>query len=404
MRVFLEEGMNEPLEETPEWIRAHEELSRLAKSRAAADAVEGRWLLLALRSRTHVHVGFAGFSEYIESLFGYKHRSTEEKLRVAAALEKLPESTRALSEGRVSWSALRELTRVMTAETEIEWLTAAHCRSIREIERLVSGRLPGDDPSTPVRPELEHHVLRFEVAGETLAAFREATAKLRRESGEKLDDDAVLLLMARHVLGGPVDEGRSSYQLAITVCDDCGRGFQQGHGELTKVGEEIVEMAKCDAQRIGCTRAKQGVPPSVRRAVMRRDHGRCVVPGCANATFLDVHHLELRVDGGDHGEDNLIALCGAHHRAQHRGLLLIEGRPSTGLHFRHADGSRYGNAVLPRAVDAHENAFAALRWMGFREKETRRALERVRATNRVTVDDTEQVLREALAVLTNEAA
>jgi hypothetical protein len=32
-------------------------------------------------------------------------------------------------------------------------------------------------------------------------------AKLRRDAGETLDDDATLLLMARHVLGGPTDYG-----------------------------------------------------------------------------------------------------------------------------------------------------------------------------------------------------
>jgi hypothetical protein len=43
--------------------------------------------------------------------------------------------------------------------------------------------------------------------------------KLRREADGSLDDDAALLLMARHVLGGPVDAGRASYQVAITVCE-----------------------------------------------------------------------------------------------------------------------------------------------------------------------------------------
>jgi len=32
--------------------------------------------------------------------------------------------------------------------------------------------------------------------------------KLRR-SGTPLDDDSALILMARHVLGGPIDEGRA---------------------------------------------------------------------------------------------------------------------------------------------------------------------------------------------------
>jgi hypothetical protein len=78
---------------------------------------------------------------------------------------------------------------------------------------------------------------------------------------------------------------------------------------------------------------------------MRRDGGRCVVPGCRNSVFLDTHHLDLRSEGGDHDPDRLIVLCGAHHRAQHRGQLLIEGRVSTGLVFRHADGTLYGSVV-----------------------------------------------------------
>src|SRR5262245_22550119 len=41
-----------------DWLRAHTALTRLARERAAADAEEGRWLLVAWRSRAHVHLGF----------------------------------------------------------------------------------------------------------------------------------------------------------------------------------------------------------------------------------------------------------------------------------------------------------------------------------------------------------
>src|SRR3954453_19630759 len=81
--------------EQSEWVVAHEALSRLARERAAADAEEGRWLLAALRSAAHVHLGYGSFGEYVERLFGYKPRSTQEKLRVAEALEELPAISRA---------------------------------------------------------------------------------------------------------------------------------------------------------------------------------------------------------------------------------------------------------------------------------------------------------------------
>ena len=62
----------------------------------------GRWLLAALRSATHVHLGFGSFSEYIERLFGYRLRSTQEKLRVAEALEGLPVVAEALEGGSLN--------------------------------------------------------------------------------------------------------------------------------------------------------------------------------------------------------------------------------------------------------------------------------------------------------------
>src|SRR3954463_16193900 len=98
--------------EQSEWVVAHEALSRLAKERAAADAEQGRWLLAALRSAAHVHLGFGTFCEYAERLFGHKPRSTQERLRVAEALEQLPEMARALERGALHWCAVRELTRV----------------------------------------------------------------------------------------------------------------------------------------------------------------------------------------------------------------------------------------------------------------------------------------------------
>jgi hypothetical protein len=393
---------------TPDWQRAHQELSQLARSRARLDWEEGRLLLDALRSGAHQHLGFGGFGEYVERMLGYNRRTTEERLRVAEALERLPELGQALREGTLSWSCVRELTRVATADNERAWIEVAKGRTLRQVEELVTGHRSGDKPDDPYDPSLRRHVLRFEVSAETYATFRDAMAKLRRDAGSSLDDDASLLLLARQILGGPTDEGRAAYQVALTVCQECGRGWQQARGELVEVGSEIVEMAHCDAQhldRINAhvggqpTKARQNVTPALRRKVMRRDSGKCVVPGCGHGVFLDLHHVELRSEGGDHGEDNLITLCSAHHRAMHRGQLIIEGRVSAGLVFRHADGAIYGRTADPRTVGVFEQAFLALRSLGFREGEARSALDRVRADPHVGDSSVETILRQALAFL-----
>jgi hypothetical protein len=179
------------------------------------------------------------------------------------------------------------------SETERAWLGAASGQTVHQVERLVSGHRAGDLPSAPKTAGAERHVLRFEVSGEVLATFREALTKLRRDAEGSLDDDAALLLMARHVLGGPVDEGRASYQVAITVCEACQRTTQTGGGEAVELTAEVAAMARCDAQILPRAhmgpaehahmrqaepshKATQRVPPAVRRAVLRASVRLCL--------------------------------------------------------------------------------------------------------------------------------
>ena len=138
--------------------------------------------------------------------------------------------------------------------------------------------------------------------------------------------------------------------------------------------------------------------------MLRRDHQRCVVPGCRNALFLDLHHVEPRSEGGRNEADNMITLCGVHHRAAHRGELAVEGSVSTGVRFRHADGSDYGRAPEPRVAEIQAKAFAALRGLGFREGEIRRALAGSDERGSAREANIERVLRDALAKLTTPSA
>jgi hypothetical protein len=344
---------------------------------------------------------------------------------------------------------VRELTRVAVAETAADWLAAARGKTIRQLEELVANKSPGDTPEGPgLRPRAR--VLRFEVAPETFALFRDAMRELRRAAGGGLDDDAVLLSMARQVLAGPGDEGRASYQVSLAVCGACGRGDQLGGGEVVPVGDEVVAMAECDGQHIGqllprpeietgasdvaaappandvhvgapalasessgdaaadasatraaapaspIPRAKQSIPPAVRRAVLARDRHRCRIPGCRHTTFLDIHHLVPRSDGGSNDPANIITICSAHHRANHRGQLIIEPDGDESPRFRHADGSTYGYALAPRVVDAHAKVFAGLRHLGFRERDVKAVLAELLADDELRDATAERLLREAL--------
>jgi hypothetical protein len=395
------------------WSRAHHELTRLAREGAAHDFDVGCALLVALRNATHVMLGYGSFVEYVERLFGYAPRCTHDRVRVAEALELLPGLSCALREGELCWSVVRELTRVATPETEAEWIAIAEGRTVREVEELVAGHHHGDRPSDLRDEQARRHALRFDVSAETYALFREAIAKERRDAGGGIDDDAALMMLARRSLGGARDEGRSSHQIVHLRCPDCAKSRLVGGGQMVVVGSELAEMAECDAQhvhadealeapthvgRTASGRATQTIPCATRRLIVRRDGGRCRVPGCRAAVFLDVHHVFPRSEGGDHEPEHLLLLCGAHHRAVHGGQLFIEGSSVPGFVFRHADGSTYGGEVSPERASIMSDAFLALRSLGYGETESRLALSAL-ATHVGRGAALDDVVRRALTAL-----
>jgi 5-methylcytosine-specific restriction endonuclease McrA len=408
------------------WVRAHQEVLDVALLRAGLERREGACLLEAFRQKVHRYLGYGGFDEYTDRHLGYGHRTTQDKLRTAEALEHLPELARAQREGRLHASAVRELARVATPQTEAEWVQAAHGRRVREIERLVARRGPGDRPTDAPLREHERHVLRFEVSGETLAAFRDAMQKLRKRSDELLDDDAALLMMARGVLCGAAPEGEGEpareatgharYQIAVTVCERCQQGFQQAGADQVAISPAMQEAASCDAsvvhdthvgaevQPVQSVKPTHTIPPAVRRRVLARDQQRCQVSGCRNTLDVDVHHIQPRAEGGCHTLENLVAICGAHHRAVHAGHLELSGTAPHALVLRHADGTAYGGRAQPADVDVSEKVFRGLRGLGFRETEAKRALARALASPSIEPLTAQELLKRALAELAPRAA
>ena len=161
----------------------------------------------------------------------------------------------------------------------------------------------------------------------------------------------------------------------------------------THVGAVGVANGR-DHVNAASVRATQTIPPATRRTVLRRDGGRCRVPGCRHAVFVEPHHIGLRSEGGDHDAENLITLCAAHHRAVHQGRLIITGTASS-ARFAHVDGAPYGGVIAAAAADVRAKAFQALRALGFREGDAKRALAKIPKT----VRSLEQLIRQALSKL-----
>jgi len=317
-----------------DWRTVDRALRAIRHSRAALDADEARLLREAEALQIWRPLGMVSALDYLERVLGYAPRTAQDRMRVARALGALPRLTAALRGDELTYSAVRELTRVATPATEAAWLAAAIDKNLRQIEDLVADHRPGDRPDDPPNPEARTHVVRFELSAETFARMRQARMVLDDEHGTNLPDDAFVAALCSAVLDGPPQpepSGRAKFQIAVTVCKHCRQGWQEGAGAQVAIDSAAVDRALCDAQHIGSIdgagpeRAYQDIAPSVARFVWRRDGGRCRVDGCRSSRGLELHHLVHRADGGSHDASNLILCCSACHQSHHAGTLTILG-------------------------------------------------------------------------------
>jgi len=311
----------------------HARLKAFAKQRAALDASEARCLVIAEEIEIWKAIGYTTMLAYLEGELGYGPHTAGERLRVAHALRELPLTAERLEAGELHHSAVRELTRVATFETETAWLEAAEGKNLRQIEHLVAGHRMGDLPDDEPDPDLELRKLTIEVTPATYALYRQARKHLDAQTGERLTEDAAMAMMCRGALGDSATASdHPPAQICYQMCPTCHHGTQDGAGIVVDIDAATVARVLCDAEVLAdpsspSPRTTATVTPRVRRQVLARDHHRCVVPGCRNARFLEIHHVTFQSHGGRHELSNLISICTAHHDLLHHGKLVIRGRP-----------------------------------------------------------------------------
>ena len=108
-----------------------------------------------------------------------------------------------------------------------------------------------------------------------------------------------------------------------------------------RIGQRMLQAILCDSitEVVGITgdgtpmrygRRSRTIPPSLRRAVIRRDGNRCAITGCGSRHRLQVHHITPWSQGGTTDPDNLVTLCWYHHHiAVHQHGLTPTQDPNT---------------------------------------------------------------------------
>ena len=308
------------------WIEVHRRLCDVAKRRGVLDAEEAELLCAAARDEIWRRLGRASLLEYLEEVLGYSPRQAKERVRVATELATMPELAEALATGEQSFSAIRELTRIATPESQRQWRDAMRGKNLRQIEAEVTGRRKGALPGDAPRPQLGRQALELELTPATRAKLRHVRQLMTEQDGNYVDDDALVDKLCGAFLAGTGPNDQASYQVLAVVCERCRQGFIEGGGVRIAVSDADRDRAECDCDDVTLDgTVTRTLTTKKRRAIRLRDGGKCAVPTCRASSHLEIHHIVPREEGGDHALPNLTLLCDGHHRARHEGFLSITG-------------------------------------------------------------------------------
>ena len=163
------------------------------RSSGASERNLGFYLLDFDERRLYLDFGCSSTAAFAGNKIHLHPRKTRELLRIARALEELPLIDRAFDEERIFWSAVREITRVATRETEREWLALAQKSSLRAVETAVSRAGQGErPPREPFGPSQSVHRVIAELVPARYALWEAACRRIGATNGSGLDSSQVL--------------------------------------------------------------------------------------------------------------------------------------------------------------------------------------------------------------------
>jgi hypothetical protein len=338
-------------------------------ARTAAHLAAGTHRLLACirafdASEEWGHQGALSCAHWLTWRIRLAPGAAREKVRVARALGALPRIDDALCRGVLSYSQVRALTRVATAQNEelllnmAQACTAAQlerfCRSIRRAVAITEDGDRLDEHRTFREETMENGMVRLSVVlhADEAALVMKAIEHARRPPASSRPSDPVPAGVpeeTRQRLPPRTDALISVAETYLAYHDATDRGGPRTHiflhvdqdpiapeGTLaatlddgTRVSAEAFRRLSCDAtvvpvhhhptgSQLDLGRRTRTVSPALHRALLLRDRG-CAFPACPHTLFLHAHHIQHWVHGGPTSLINLVNLCGSHHRLVHEG-------------------------------------------------------------------------------------
>jgi len=322
------------------------------------------------------HLGFHSCAYWLNFKCGMDLNTARERIRVAHALDRLPQIDSRFAAGAANEGNEDYLLMVATHGTahHVEKLVQKYRRAKRlqdcdaaneqyENRQLsyhydhdgglvIKGRFPAEQGALIVKAlEMAMERQYSEDADSTGSASPDVSAEtpeptpISTRRADALAEVAETYMNAEPVPNNSADR----YQVVVHISDrienlsddsDFDACIENG----PHVSAETSRRIACDSSVLGIKEDENGeplaigrktrsIPPAMRRALRMRDEG-CRFPGCTNDKFVDGHHIEHWADGGETNLDNLVLLCRHHHHLVHEGGFSCEKNGSGEVVFR----------------------------------------------------------------------
>ncbi|HHC08070.1 MAG TPA: HNH endonuclease [Actinobacteria bacterium] len=350
------------------------ELQRVQARLVAAVAEAGRRGLWAVD-------GAASAAAWLAAHTGVAYHTARAWAELAEGLEDWPATSTALAEGRIGFDQARAIVRAGRPEFEAEDVAVAETSTHDELRRRLRARDEGDlralrmaERRRFVRWSFDDRRRCFTLTAELPDDQGALVAKtLERLATTTPPDPTVgcflgyearladaLVELCSERLGLDRDPDRAT--VVVHVDAEVLSGERLGGGVVADGPALHVETLRrflCDGRvqvvvedegvAVGVGRVTRTIPPWLGRILQARDGG-CRFPGCGRRRWVHRHHIVPWSAGGPTDLDNLVTVCGFHHRLLHEGGWRIAGDPNREIRWLGPSGSEYRPRDLTRSL------------------------------------------------------
>ena len=287
--------------------------------------------------RLYLGEGYSSLFTFCTRRLRLSEHAAYGRIEAARAARRFPVIVELLTDGAITLTTVCLLASHLTAGNSVEVLKKARHKSKREVEQLIAAMRP-----MPLVPSLVRRLANPQSAAVAPPAPSTDTSAAASpiSNGVPLPDAPARSQPAPGIIS-PLSPERYKVQLTIdrathdklrrvqdllrhvVPCGDPAAIFDRALTVLLHDLErrKLAQVGRPRPAPCSTTRSRH-VPAAVRRAVWKRDDGRCAFIGtdglCGERGFLEFHHVVPFADGGETTSENLQLRCRSHNAYEAR--------------------------------------------------------------------------------------